>query len=107
MDEWRKVLGGMTGRQIEHGLECWKNEWPPSAPEFRDCCLGKKHGSNEFGMDHIPEYHRPAAKITSRARLLSSDEREAKRALLREKIQGVKKSLQAGSGPVGPRTQEK
>ena len=78
MDEWAQGLSGITGEQIATGLRLWQEDWPPSLPEFRNACLGKTNGKNEFGLDYIPEYYREA-KVTDRARLLSSDERDARR----------------------------
>jgi hypothetical protein len=39
--EWSEELDGVTGEQIAHGLKSWDEDWPPSAPEFRKCCLNK------------------------------------------------------------------
>lgn len=39
---WREDLSGLTQEQIARGLEaCRTKDWPPSAPEFRNMCLGK------------------------------------------------------------------
>lgn len=74
--EWSETLGGLTGEQIKHGLDTWNGDWPPSAPEFKNACLGK--GQNEFGLGYIPEYHREANRVPHDKRL-SSDERDTKR----------------------------
>jgi len=42
--EWSEELAGVTGEQISYGLKEWKEDWPPSAPEFRKCCLNQSKG---------------------------------------------------------------
>lgn len=78
VQEWSIGLAGLSNDDIKRGLDSWAENWPPSLPEFRAACLGKSK-LNEFGLDYVPEYHRPEARITDRTRLLSSDAREAKR----------------------------
>jgi len=34
-------MDGVTGEQIAYGLKQWTEDWPPSAPEFRKCCLNQ------------------------------------------------------------------
>lgn len=91
---WATGLSGLTGEQIANGLhKCCEdktNEWP-TLPWFRAKCLNA--GTNEFGLDYVPEYHRQEARITERSRLLSSDERNAKRASLSENIANLKAVL--------------
>lgn len=41
VDEWGKVLAGVTAEQVKRGLLEWDRDWPPSALEFRKACLGK------------------------------------------------------------------
>ena len=38
--EWAAGLDGITGDQLKAGVDNWKNDWPPSLPEFKACCLG-------------------------------------------------------------------
>jgi hypothetical protein len=38
--EWSNELAGLSPAQIERGLSAWDEDWPPSAPEFKHCCLG-------------------------------------------------------------------
>jgi len=78
--EWSVGLAGLTADQVQRGLDTWAEAWPPSMPEFRDACLGR--GKNEYGLDYVPEYYRP--RVTDRSRLLSSDDREARRMKARE-----------------------
>ena len=68
--EWANYLAGLTGEQIKHGLESWDEDWPPSAIEFRKCCLGEGKKLNEHGLDYVPEYLRE--RITDKSRLLKS-----------------------------------
>jgi len=49
--EWSEVLSGVDGLQAKQGLDGWTEDWPPSAHEFRRCCLGhegKIHGSAAY-----------------------------------------------------------
>jgi hypothetical protein len=78
--EWSEGLGELSADQVKRGLDSWDQAWPPSLPEFRAACLG--NGRNEFGLDYTPEYYRPV--IRDRSRLLSSDDREARREKARE-----------------------
>ena len=91
--EWAEYLAGLTGEQIKHGLESWQEDWPPSAIEFRRVCLSEKPKINEFGLDYVPECYREYPRITDRARILSSDERNLNREKQKEKIKDLKKSL--------------
>lgn len=36
--EWAEVLAGLSGEQIAKGLATWREDWPPSAPEFERAC---------------------------------------------------------------------
>lgn len=74
MVEWSRELSGLSGQQIKQGLANLTDSWPPSAIEFRSLCEGR--GKNGFGLDYIPEYHRPQKRPD---RLLSSDERDERR----------------------------
>ncbi len=38
MDEWREVLGGITGDQLKFALDTWDAEYPPSVMQFRTRC---------------------------------------------------------------------
>ena len=92
MDEWAQVLSGIAGEQIATGLRLWQEDWPPSLPEFRNACLGKTNGKNEFGLDYIPEYHREQPKV-DRSHMLSSDQRDAKRAKNLEQVAKMREAL--------------
>ena len=39
VSEWSGQLGGLTGDDVRRGLDAWREDWPPSAPQFRRCCL--------------------------------------------------------------------
>jgi len=41
LTEWSEQLADLSGEQIKNGLDKWKEDWPPSAPEFRRCCLNQ------------------------------------------------------------------
>src|SRR5690554_5480115 len=78
---WSSGLSGITGRQIAAGLRACVDSgepWPPTLPEFRALCLGRSAGPNEHGLDYVPQHLRPQP-LRDRSRLLSSDERDAKR----------------------------
>lgn len=90
--EWSKELAGMTGNEIQRGLDEWKGDWPPTSLEFAAACRGNKLGLNEFGLDYVPEYHRPQP-IREQARLLSSDERDARREAVKEKIKAMRDAI--------------
>ena len=50
-DTWRKVLTGITSRQLADGLNhlaTHGDAWPPSAPEFRKMCLNARN--DELGL---------------------------------------------------------
>lgn len=89
--EWSEQLAGLTADQIKRGLDSWKEGWPPSAPEFREACLGKR--ANEYGLDYVPEYYREENRITDRSRLLSSADRDAQRVKNREHVKAMKLAL--------------
>lgn len=94
---WLTVLGDLTPEQLGTGLRAAVaagEEWPPSAPAFRNLCLGKT-GANEFGLDYVPEYYRTQPKITDRSRILSSDAREKNRSTARSHIAGLRAALAA------------
>jgi len=85
-ETWLIGLSGVTGEQFASGLEiCVKSgeAWPPTLPEFREMCLGKK--KNEFGLNYVPECYRKQPE-RKRERLLSSDSRDAKRKELSKRI---------------------
>lgn len=90
--EWSMRLAGLTGRQIKRGLDSWSSDWPPSSEEFRGACLGTKNGANEFGLDYVPAYYRPQP-IREKAKLLSSDERDARRADAAERIKEMRAAI--------------
>ena len=73
--EWSQGLAGLSGEDVKRGIDNLHDEWPPSLPVFRALCKGKS--VNGFGLDYVPEYHRPA--IRNPERILSSDKRDANR----------------------------
>jgi hypothetical protein len=87
--EWAEGLSGLTGAQIRKGLGNLEGEWPPSLPEFRKACRG--NGLNEYGLTYIPEMYR--VKETRKERLLSSDDREARRKVDAKRIKKIRESL--------------
>lgn len=94
VQEWSNELAGLTGDDIQRGLEAWRERWPPSLPEFRAACLGQPAGGkNEYGLDYVPEHLRTPPKVTDRRRILSSDERDAKRATVGPKINAMRDAL--------------
>lgn len=96
LDEWSRGLAGLTGEQIARGLADWQSEWPPSLPEFRDACLGKRRALNEHGLDYVPQHLRKSTAAERDPRkLLSSTERDERRQHAREHIAGLRASLSA------------
>lgn len=93
VSEWAEGLAGLTGTQIKTGLDALNEYWPPSMNEFRDACLGKRKGKNEFGLDYIPEYYRARPPVLDKSRLLSSDQREEKRKVAAEQLKKLKEAL--------------
>lgn len=99
---WFAVLAGITPEQIGAGLKhCVSagEEWPPSAPMFRQMCLGKYRKDESGGDPHYcPTFNGPThERITDRSRLLSSDDRDAQRAKNREQIAKMKQELRGGA----------
>lgn len=84
---WASGLAGVTGEQIAVGLKACSESadgWPPTLPEFRAACLGKK---NEAGGDkhYCPTFNGPVhERVTDRSRLLSNEDRDTRRAKLRD-----------------------
>lgn len=79
---WGKGLAGITPEQIGVGLDQILKDgesWPPSLPEFRMMCEGRKE--NGFGLSYTPECYRvknetdqkklanPATEVTRKAAL--------------------------------------
>lgn len=94
VSEWSQILAGLTPTQIKHGLDTWREDWPPSAPEFHNACTGKLGGKlNEYGLDYVPVYYRKQEPETDRSRLLSSDERDAKRESIQAGIADLRAAL--------------
>lgn len=90
--EWSEQLAGLTGEQIKKGLTDWNGDWPPSSEEFKKCCLGKY--TDEFKLGYVPECYRNPPRIFDKARLLSSDERDAKRVKLAEGVAMLRAELE-------------
>lgn len=95
---WSTGLAGVSAEQFARGLEvCVKSgeAWPPTLPEFREMCLGKQ--VNEFGLDYVPEcYRKPPER--SRDRLLSSDDRDARRKSFSSRMSYLSASLKKTYG---------
>ena len=67
IEEWSRMLGGLSAEEIRRGLDTWKGEWPPTAGEFRSVCepirkkaahklfqaLPRPEPSREEGLRHI------------------------------------------------------
>ena len=64
-----------------------KEDWPPSADEFRSVCIGKV--KNGFGLDYTPECYRDKPEIKALP-ILKSDPKTAK--------DWIKKMKKANSG---------
>lgn len=94
---WASGLRGVSGNQIAEGLRACMNRsdtWPPSLPEFVALCKGK--GANEFGLNYVPEcYRQPERK---RDRLLSNDDRNARRSRLAGNIAALRAALGSRDG---------
>ena len=39
VNEWHRELKGFRAEDIRTGLDIWNDGWPPSLPEFAECCL--------------------------------------------------------------------
>lgn len=94
---WATGIRGVTGAQIAKGLHviCGQpDEWP-TLQTFLAACTGRRAGKNEYGLDHVPEYYRPQP-IRDKAKLLSSDERDARRAKAKEKLDQLRQSAFGG-----------
>lgn len=87
VNQWSQVLAGLDENQIQRGLKEWTGDWPPSAEEFRKACLGT--GINQHGENYVPQHLREPNRITDRARVLSSDAREAERQQFRDNLHAV------------------
>lgn len=90
---WAASLGDVDHEQIINGMRACKDsggEWPPSIPKFVAMCKGKD--INGFGLDYIPEYHRPA--IRNPERILSSDARDEHRKEVNKKgMAGIRAAM--------------
>jgi hypothetical protein len=42
VSEWSDRLADVTGEQVKQGLDMWREDWPPSADEFRKVCMGSQ-----------------------------------------------------------------
>jgi len=52
--EWSDLLADVSGEQVKRGLANWREDWPPSAPEFRKACLGGKGDALHLGRAYKP-----------------------------------------------------
>lgn len=95
VNEWAQILSGVTGAQIKYGLDAWREDWPPSAPEFYKACIGEeKEKLNDLGLNYTPPYHTYVGQAERRQdHLLSNDDRDARRAKAREGIDAMRKAL--------------
>lgn len=62
---WSKVLGGISGQQIAHGMQSLamsSDPWPPSAPEFRALC---EAGVSSLGIPTADAAWREAVEASS------------------------------------------
>ena len=91
VQEWAEGLRGMTADQVKTGLATWGGEWPPSLPEFRGACLGRKSGKNEYGLDYVPQCYR--AGTVDKAKMLPGPKTEENRQKALENIRAIKEGL--------------
>jgi len=69
VNEWSEELDGVSGEQVAFGLKQWKEDWPPSAPEFRKCCLNESNNEDwrhkgAAYKDYIPRDRQLTQKCT-------------------------------------------
>lgn len=95
VDEWSRKLAGLSGEEIKRGLDDWNEDWPPSADEFRKCCLGTRNRKNDHGLDYVPQVYRGTPQ-RDKSRLLSSDERDASRKEATKAFGKLVQALKAG-----------
>jgi hypothetical protein len=60
---WAATLGGLTGAQIANGLAALVargDEWPPSAPDFRNLCAGSS--PEALGLPEMDRAYREACR---------------------------------------------
>lgn len=96
---WATGLRNINGKQLAVGLHACidrDDSWPPTLPEFKKLCEGKADKVNEHGLDYVPQHLRSKARVTDRSRLLSNDDRDAKRkeyakgvAALRDRLSSI------------------
>ncbi|WP_026279089.1 hypothetical protein [Thioalkalivibrio sp. ARh3] len=91
VQEWAEGLQGMTPEQTQQGLETWDSEWPPTLPEFRDACIGRKSGKNEFGLDYTPQYYRGGT--VDKAKMLPGPKTEENRARALDELSAMKRII--------------
>lgn len=76
---WLQALRGITPDQVRQALQAVEDsgaEWPPTLPQFKAYCRGRR---GEFGIGYVPEVYRARAE-TDPSRLLTSDHRKNERA---------------------------
>lgn len=61
INEWSEGLAGLTGEEIKHGLNTWKDSWPPTVHEFREAC---KHDPASASHKPFPSLPPPKKKLT-------------------------------------------
>jgi len=93
--EWAHEIAGLTPEQIRRGLDNLPKDWPPTAGEFRDLCLGVSDAHKE----NAAAYRDDRPRITDKAHLLSSDERDAKRERNREELKRAMAILKGNQTP--------
>ena len=60
---WAATLGGLTGQRIADGLAALVtrgDEWPPSAPDFRNLCIGAS--PEALGLPAVEKSYREACR---------------------------------------------
>ena len=87
--EWAREITGLSAEQIRKGLDSLPAEWPPTAGEFRNLCLG----TSDAHKENAAMYRDDRPRIKDHAHLLSNDDRDARREKAREELQKLKQKL--------------
>ena len=54
MIEWGNALGGLTGDEVAHGLDSWREDWPPTMWEFFKACRPPAKASSHREYKSLP-----------------------------------------------------